>query len=103
MVQPPTPPLPPQVQALTREQLLQKLEAQAVVTKQALDAWLAAEDADDAARESAELLMIIKQFETRAEVIADRLNGVWKAVEWWDSCDIGEESVKKALEDYRAN
>ena len=57
--------------------------------------------ADDAARESAELLMIIRQFETRAEVIADRLNGVWKAVEWWDSCDSGEESVKVALVDYR--
>jgi hypothetical protein len=58
--------------------------------------------ADDAARETAELLMIIKQFETRAEVIADRLRDIWMAVEWWDSCDSGEDSVKKALDDYRA-
>lgn len=57
--------------------------------------------ADDAARESAELLMIIRQFETRAEVISDRLRGVWRAVEWWDSSDSGEDSVKDALGEYR--
>lgn len=57
--------------------------------------------ANDAARESIELLMIIRQFETRAEVIADRLRGVWKAVEWWDSCDSSEDGVKTALEEYR--
>lgn len=58
--------------------------------------------ADDAARESMELLMIIRQFETRAEVIADRLRGVWKSVEWWDSCDSSEDGVKTALIEYRS-
>jgi hypothetical protein len=57
--------------------------------------------AEDAAKESMELLLIIKQFEVRAETIANRLNGVWKAVEWWDSCDSDEERVKEALEMYR--
>lgn len=57
--------------------------------------------ADDAARETLELLQIVKQYEVRIAVIKTRLEPVWKAVEWWDSADIGEDRVKEALEVYR--
>jgi hypothetical protein len=29
------------------------------------------------------------------------LADVWKAVEWWDSCDSGEDAVEEALKKYR--
>jgi len=57
--------------------------------------------AKDAARETQELLLIIRQFQNRASLIADRLRDVWKSVEWWDSGDWGEDEVKKFLNKYR--
>ncbi len=57
--------------------------------------------ASDAARETMEALLIIRQYEDRVTVISERLQGVWKAVEWWDSCDSDEDGVKTALERYR--
>lgn len=33
---------------------------------------------------------------------ADSLPAVWRAVEWWDSCDSGEDAVISACEAYRA-
>lgn len=38
----------------------------------------------------------------RAEAAAKRLEDVWLAVEWWDSGDTGEESVREAAEKYRS-
>lgn len=58
--------------------------------------------ADDAARETQELLLTIRQCQNRIKSIADRMSGVWRAVEWWDSCDTSEDSVKSALEKYRS-
>ena len=57
--------------------------------------------AGDAARETYELLLLIRQFETRAGLISERLYAVWRAVEWWDSCDSSEGVVKTELEKYR--
>lgn len=57
--------------------------------------------AQDAARETQELLVQLRQWTVRAEVRMDRLRDVWKAVEWWDSCDSGEEQLKAALAKYR--
>lgn len=57
--------------------------------------------ATDAAAETEELLLIIRQTRNRLSARAKRLHDVWYAVEWWDSCDSGEDSVKKALEKYR--
>ena len=57
--------------------------------------------AEDAARETLELLLTVRQFETRLTVMTDRLSNVWRAVEWLDSCDSDESSVKNALDDYR--
>jgi hypothetical protein len=55
----------------------------------------------DAAKETEELILIIRQFLNRAGARIDRLSAVWKAVEWWDSCDWGEEELKEALTRYR--
>jgi hypothetical protein len=57
--------------------------------------------AEDAARETTELLLMIRQARVRIETRQRRLEDVWKAVEWWDSADSGEEDVKEALAVYR--
>lgn len=57
--------------------------------------------AQDAANETEELLLIVRQVQTRLNVRIDRLRGIWRAVEWWDSADSGEDSVKEALQHYR--
>lgn len=57
--------------------------------------------ARDAALETEDLLVILRQAEIRACVRIERLRDVWKAVEWWDSCDYSEDQVKEALEEYR--
>ncbi|MFJ2650849.1 hypothetical protein ACIO1C_29540 [Streptomyces sp. NPDC087420] len=57
--------------------------------------------ATDAAAETEELLVMLQQWEIRAEVRIKRLSDVWHAVEWWDSADSSEESVREALAKYR--
>jgi hypothetical protein len=57
--------------------------------------------AQDAARETEELLVLFRQWETRAAVRITRLRDLWHAVEWWDSADSGEGKVRAALEAYR--
>lgn len=57
--------------------------------------------ARDAATETEELLTMLRQFEVRATVRLSRLADVWKAVEWTDSCDWSEDSIRKALAAYR--
>jgi hypothetical protein len=58
--------------------------------------------AQDAARETEELLVFLRQWQTRALVRVARLAEVWQAVEWWDSHDSSEEAITFALEKYRA-
>lgn len=57
--------------------------------------------AEDAARETEELLLLVRQSRMRLQVRMERLAGLWRAVEWWDSCDSGEDGVKHALDNYR--
>ena len=57
--------------------------------------------AHDAAQETQELLLTIRQFENRIEAMQGRLVMLWKAVEWWDSGDISEDGVQRALARYR--
>jgi hypothetical protein len=57
--------------------------------------------AKDAARETEELLVILRQWEVRACVRIHRLRDVWKAMEWWRSGDSGEARVQDALAAYR--
>ncbi|MEI5032392.1 hypothetical protein RB201_04125 [Streptomyces sp. S1A(2023)] len=59
--------------------------------------------AQDAAAETEELLVMLQQWEIRAQVRAKRLADVWKAIEWWDSCDSSEDAVKAALTKYRGD
>lgn len=59
--------------------------------------------AQDAARETEELLLLLRQWETRAAVRMSRLTAVWRAVEWWDSNDSGESAVTETLTKYRAD
>ncbi|MFF8299576.1 hypothetical protein ACF07M_30010 [Streptomyces globisporus] len=59
--------------------------------------------AQDAAAETEELLVMLQQWEIRAQVRSKRLAGVWKAIEWWDSCDSSEDDVKEALTKYRGD
>jgi hypothetical protein len=59
--------------------------------------------AQDAARETEELLLLLRQWEVRATARMERLTAVWKAVEWWDSSDWGEPQVHEALAKYRGD
>jgi hypothetical protein len=57
--------------------------------------------ASDAVKETLKILLTLRQFKNQIDTMKDRLSVVWKAVEWWDSGDSGEDEVKKALEEYR--
>lgn len=57
--------------------------------------------AEDAARETEELLTMLRQWRIRAEVRVRRLSDVWHAVEWWDSSDWGEDKVREAVAAYQ--
>jgi hypothetical protein len=59
------------------------------------------EYAEDAARETEELICMIAQAEVRISVRMSRLGPVWRSVEWWDSCDSSEDYVRDALAEYR--
>lgn len=49
-----------------------------------------------AARLTRYVLIHLDLAEQKAQELAD----VWHAIEWWDSCDYGEEDVRKALTDW---
>lgn len=57
--------------------------------------------AHDAALETERLLLDLRAAEVRVQATASRLSGVWRAVEWWDSCDSSENGVGEALRKYR--
>lgn len=43
---------------------------------------------------------VMRSLET-TEKMAEALTGVWKAAEWADSGDSGEDAVRKAVEDFK--
>lgn len=57
--------------------------------------------AKDAAVETTALLSRLNQIDVQVEVAVNRLRPVWKALEWWHSCDSGEEQFRSALAKYR--
>lgn len=57
--------------------------------------------ASDAAKETEDTLLLIRQFRNRLDARIERLSGVWKGIEWWDSGDRGEEEFKRDLAEYR--
>lgn len=59
--------------------------------------------AEDAALETQKMLCNIRQYWNRIEASRQRLQEVWKAVEYWDSRDSSEDSVQSALKMYRGD
>jgi len=59
--------------------------------------------ANDAAADTQDLLLELRAFKNRIRARQQRLEGVWRAKEWWRSGDSGEDDFKKALESYRGN
>ena len=57
--------------------------------------------AKDAAQESMAVLAELRAAKVRVGVMADRLSDIWRAVEWWDSGDSGEDILKLELAKYR--
>lgn len=57
---------------------------------------------EDAAKETLNLKYTIQQAMVRSQVMKDRLQDVWKSVEWLDSSDSGIDSLNKAIEKYRS-
>lgn len=56
---------------------------------------------EDAAKEVLHMKYTIQQSLVRVGVMKVRLDGVMKAVEWYDSGDSGIKSVEKAIKKYR--
>jgi hypothetical protein len=57
--------------------------------------------AADTAWETRQLLLTLRSASALTDVTTQRMFEVWKAVEWWDSGDWGEDSVVDALTAYR--
>lgn len=58
-------------------------------------------DAPDAATELEQVNLILQNARVRVNARMERLKGILKAVEWYDSCDSGLDAVEGALERYR--
>lgn len=56
---------------------------------------------NDIAKDVRRLIEYCLSAANRIETLAEMLNNVFYAVEWWKSGDIGDESLKEALEKYR--
>ena len=56
---------------------------------------------EDAAKETLNLKYTIQQSLIRSQVMKERLEGVWKAVEWYDSSDSSLENVEQEIKKYR--
>jgi hypothetical protein len=57
--------------------------------------------AEDAAKETEHLLLVLKQSRVRVGVALQRLHGVWHAMEWWKSSDWGRKDFEEVLAMYR--
>jgi len=59
--------------------------------------------AEDAARETQELLLQLRQWKIRAQTKVKHLEQVWQAVEWHDSGDGSDNQIRAAIHEYRAD
>ncbi|MBE3038661.1 MAG: hypothetical protein IMZ62_07605 [Chloroflexi bacterium] len=59
--------------------------------------------ADDAAQETQELILELRQARNRIVTSRGRLYKLWKAKEWWESCDYSEDTFKECLAEYRGD
>ena len=55
----------------------------------------------DVARDVRRLIEYIKSARNRVDVLQAQLKPVLKAVEWYESADIGDTDLAKAIEEYR--
>ena len=56
---------------------------------------------EDIARDMCRLIEYIKSAQIRVDVLKDQLKDVMHAVEWWESADYGDNTLKEHLEAYR--
>jgi hypothetical protein len=63
---------------------------------------LAIHGAEDAAAETENLRALLAQTNVRVEVALKRLAPVWKAMEWWQSGDYGENQFHESVAEYRS-
>ncbi|PRX91969.1 hypothetical protein [Allonocardiopsis opalescens] len=82
---------------------LEELTQKQTALREMADDLAALGYADDAARETEELLVMLRQWQNRAEVRIRRLSEVWRALEWWHSDDINEDAFREALTKYRGD
>lgn len=59
--------------------------------------------AQDIARDVRRLIEYIKSAENRISILSEQLNPIFRAVEWRQSADIGEDSLLKVIEEYRTD
>jgi SPX domain protein involved in polyphosphate accumulation len=59
--------------------------------------------AQDVARDVRRLIEYIKSAEIRISILSEQLNPIFRAVEWRLSADIGDDSLLKVIEEYRAD
>lgn len=57
--------------------------------------------AEDVAKETMWVILEMRAHRVRVQAAIDRLSGVWKAVEWWDSCDSSESELVSAIAKFR--
>lgn len=57
--------------------------------------------AQDIARDVRRLIEYVKSAENRISVLSEQLNGIFHAVEWYQSGDYGEDTLRKRIEQYR--
>lgn len=57
--------------------------------------------APDAARETYEALLVIRQYRAHMSAIIRRMSEVWQAVEYRDSNDYSDEDIREAIDRYR--
>lgn len=56
---------------------------------------------EDIARDTQRLIEYIKSAKIRIETLAEQLNNVFHAVEWYESADYSKDTMIKELEKYR--
>ena len=57
--------------------------------------------AADVAAATWDIILATRAFEVRLGAALDRIKPIWRAREWWQSGDTGEDDFKRQLEEYR--
>lgn len=71
------------------------------LVEQMRDALIELGYAPDAAKETDELLLMLRQYSALIALRQERLAPVWHEMEWWQSNDSDEDDFREALAKYR--